>query len=333
MPPASTGRLPSPRAASRLTSDGEVHALEPRPGRARSQQRRKVELARGIMRDHARWARRARRMRRVSARVSTPDRPILPSPGQPVDELRSARKLQWRGDGLAHDAAHRAATRPASTSSALAPTLPICGKVKVMICAGVGRVGHDFLIAGHRGVEADFAHRLAERRRSLCPTCTVPSARTRTPVAPLGCAAEEADRAIGSPNARVSSDGAKPWPLDPPPPASTSPPVKYVAKRPQQRLSPCEKEREIMLRERDQAGHHHRDEGAATRSAPRALPADIGQDQGQRHRAAHRPTSRWRTRRAGDRRCCRRWPSSAASRSRCTRPAAARSSAATGVPN
>ena len=48
-----------------------------------------------------------------------------------------------------------------SISSSLVPTLPICGKVKVMQAPGVGGVGEDLLIAGHRGVEADFADRVA----------------------------------------------------------------------------------------------------------------------------------------------------------------------------
>ena len=41
--------------------------------------------------------------------------------------------------------------------------MPIWGKVKVMICAGVGRVGQDLLVAGHRRVEADLADRRAGR--------------------------------------------------------------------------------------------------------------------------------------------------------------------------
>jgi hypothetical protein len=44
--------------------------------------------------------------------------------------------------------------------------------------AGIGRVGQDFLIAGDRGVETDFADRLA-RRADAAPPKTVPSASTR----------------------------------------------------------------------------------------------------------------------------------------------------------
>ena len=47
----------------------------------------------------------------------------------------------------------------------------------------VGRVGHHFLIAGHRGVEAQLADRFAFGAEALAPH-TRPSAKTMTPVAP-----------------------------------------------------------------------------------------------------------------------------------------------------
>ena len=57
----------------------------------------------------------------------------------------------------------------ASTSSGLAPTLPICGKGEVDDLPGIRGIGHHLLISGHRGVEADFAHRLA-----LCAKAPAP---------------------------------------------------------------------------------------------------------------------------------------------------------------
>ena len=54
-----------------------------------------------------------------------------------------------------------AAMLTVSMSSSLVPTLPICGKVKVMIWPGIGGIGEDLLVAGHGGVEADLADRLA----------------------------------------------------------------------------------------------------------------------------------------------------------------------------
>ena len=39
---------------------------------------------------------------------------------------------------------------------------------------GVGRVGENFLIAGHGGVEADFADRVAQRAERQTPSITSP---------------------------------------------------------------------------------------------------------------------------------------------------------------
>ena len=89
------------------------------------------------------------------------------------------------------------AASSASTSSALAPTLPICGKVKVMICPAKRRVGHDLLIAGHRGVEAHLADRLRPRRRSRGPRPPRRSPEPDTPVAPSGAAMGLASAMVG----------------------------------------------------------------------------------------------------------------------------------------
>src|SRR6266700_239994 len=55
-----------------------------------------------------------------------------------------------------------AAMLTVSMSSSLVPTLPICGKVKVMI-PGIGGIGEDFLVAGHGGVDTDLADGVAAR--------------------------------------------------------------------------------------------------------------------------------------------------------------------------
>ena len=73
-------------------------------------------------------------LRRVSARVSTPDRPILRCPFIQSSKVRSARKLEC----AVTSSRTMQPTAPStfdSTSSGLAPTLPMCGKVKVTICA------------------------------------------------------------------------------------------------------------------------------------------------------------------------------------------------------
>jgi hypothetical protein len=89
------------------------------------------------------------------------------------------------GDVGLEDRADRADMRRAgvrsSMSSSLAPILPICGKVKVTIWPSIGRVGEDFLVAGHRGVEADFGLHLAGGAETW-PRTTVPSAKTSTAV-------------------------------------------------------------------------------------------------------------------------------------------------------
>ena len=133
-----------------------------RPGHSAAQ---RLAARRGRTRRRASWAMAivggpSRRTRRVSARVSTPEMPMRPVSAIHVGKSRFARKLL----GLvtaSRTMAPSAWAAPASTSSALAPTLPMWGKVKVTTCARVAGVGHHLLIAGHRGVEAQLADRLA----------------------------------------------------------------------------------------------------------------------------------------------------------------------------
>jgi hypothetical protein len=71
-------------------------------------------------------------MRRVSRRVSTPASPVRSRDFSHVSKCCSAR--QFEGSVMsARNARPRAAGVMVSISSPLAPTLPICGKVKVMI--------------------------------------------------------------------------------------------------------------------------------------------------------------------------------------------------------
>ena len=73
------------------------------------------------------------RMRTVSARVSTPATPAIPRARSQASRCCADRQL----DGSVMSCfttRPRAAIVAASMSSALVPTLPICGKVKVMIC-------------------------------------------------------------------------------------------------------------------------------------------------------------------------------------------------------
>ena len=75
----------------------------------------------------------AKRIRRVSARVSSPARPILPRAFSQSPKVPVERKL----DGAVTSSRTMQPTAPStrdSRSSSLTPTLPICGKVKVTIC-------------------------------------------------------------------------------------------------------------------------------------------------------------------------------------------------------
>jgi hypothetical protein len=72
-------------------------------------------------------------MRRVSARVSMPDRPMRPLLFIQKSKLWIARKLL--GPVTSCRTMHPSACGlSASRSSWFAPTLPMCGKVKVTIC-------------------------------------------------------------------------------------------------------------------------------------------------------------------------------------------------------
>ena len=97
---------------------------------------------------------------RVRARVSTPDRPIRPFAFSQESKDWTERKLLGRGDVLADDAAQR----------------PGIVRLEILVIGadiadvregegddlgGVGGIGHHLLVAGHRGVEAELADRLA----------------------------------------------------------------------------------------------------------------------------------------------------------------------------
>jgi hypothetical protein len=78
------------------------------------------------------------RMRRVRARVSMPERPMTPRFFSQASSV-SAERHEAGSVGGALKTAPRAPAAPcaelSSWSSALAPTLPMCGKVKRTICS------------------------------------------------------------------------------------------------------------------------------------------------------------------------------------------------------
>ena len=78
------------------------------------------------------------RMSVVSARVSTPVTPMIPRALSQPSSLALARKFdgpEMSARMIAPIAAEAAAGLTTSMSSSLTPTIPICGKVKVMIWA------------------------------------------------------------------------------------------------------------------------------------------------------------------------------------------------------
>ena len=159
--PSPNSHLPpvQPRAASRLTSLARSMPSSPGQSAASLLQRVEVELARrrdarsrSSAAPRAAPAGSARACRRRKCRSA-------PSP-HPAGKSCSARKLVGAVTA-SRTRQPSACASAASTSSSLAPTLPMCGKVKATTCLRVGRVGHHFLVTGHGGVEAQLADRLA----------------------------------------------------------------------------------------------------------------------------------------------------------------------------
>jgi len=70
---------------------------------------------------------------------------------------------------------------------------------------GVGRIGQDFLVAGHCCVEADLADRRAGRADPK-PSITAPFASTITPVAMRGSHPEDGSSVAGARSVRVALD-------------------------------------------------------------------------------------------------------------------------------
>ena len=142
------------------------------------------------------------RIRRVSARVSTPASPIRPFAFIQSSKPCALRKLL----GCGHVVAHHAAERPGIVRLqilVIGADIADMGEGEGDDLRGIGGIGHHLLIAGHRGVEADLADRLALRRRSPGPRSIAPSARTNRPVAPSGAGLGLASAMVaGTPSSR-----------------------------------------------------------------------------------------------------------------------------------
>ena len=102
----------------------------------------------------------------VSARVSTPVTPMIPRALSQLSSRAWARKFDGADDVGAHDGADRGGRRGGVDDL---DVLVVDADDSDMRegegddLGGVGRVGEDFLVAGHRRVEADLADRRAGR--------------------------------------------------------------------------------------------------------------------------------------------------------------------------
>jgi hypothetical protein len=109
----------------------------------------------------------ASRMRAVSALVSMPPMPGSPWPSSQCSRCSAARQLAGSVAG-AHD---EAACRRGHGLDVLGIGAGVAdmGEGEGDDLPGVGRVGQDLLIAGHRGIEADLAHRHGAGAEAAAP--------------------------------------------------------------------------------------------------------------------------------------------------------------------
>ena len=137
----------------------EIEPLEARPAARFRNQRINVERAILAMRDH-----------RVG-RAQFPDAPrdgagvdaghADPAPiRQPLVERLGSAEVRRRGDGLGHHAAQRVRVDGLDILG-VRPHIADMREGEGDDLPGVAGVGHHFLVAGHRGVEAELANGLA----------------------------------------------------------------------------------------------------------------------------------------------------------------------------
>ena len=147
------------RARSRPAIDGSA-AISSRASRLGERRREHAAAHRALVADVA----------HERARVEVGDRRD-PAVGQPVEPARARRRARPRGRRAARMIAARAWIRSDSIASARDAVVADLRVGEGDQLAGVARVGHRLLVAGHRGREHDLADRVRvgaarERRRS-----------------------------------------------------------------------------------------------------------------------------------------------------------------------
>ena len=146
----------------------QVHAFEAGPVARAFEQRGDIEMPLGIVRDHC------------VGRTVQPDAPGQRAgvdPGQadlalqfqPARECALAAEIGRRGHVFAHDAADRAFDAVAFHIFVVGADIADVRERERDDLPGIAGIGHHFLIAGHRGVEAHFTHRIANCTKPAPP--------------------------------------------------------------------------------------------------------------------------------------------------------------------
>ena len=161
---------------------GEIEPDHAGEGRRLALQRREIEAAGRIVGDH--------RVRHALLADQRRQRPGIDAGDgddaagfQPIVEVLAGAIVRWLGDvGAEHAAAHARRGGEARRLDVVGVGADIAdmGEGEGDDLPGIGRIGQDLLIAGHRRVEADLAHRNAGGARALAFD-HVPSAARATP--------------------------------------------------------------------------------------------------------------------------------------------------------
>ena len=146
---------------------GEVHSFEAGPVGGHLDERGDIEFAVGAVGDDHGWRPFPSDQpgQRAGVEAGQADPAMV---GHPVGEADLRPVIGGLGHRLADDAAERMGVVGLDVVGVGADIADV-GKGEGDHLAGKAGVGHDFLVAGHRGVEAEFAHRLPFRSEAPAP--------------------------------------------------------------------------------------------------------------------------------------------------------------------